>query len=161
MSKDKKKKSTSGGTIALNKKARHDYLIVDKYEAGLSLMGWEVKSMRAGKLQLIDSYVIFKDAEAFLIGAHITPLNTASTHVIAEPSRTRKLLLNRKEIDKLERNVHQSGFTAVCLAVYWKGNKIKAEIALAKGKQDHDKRAAEKDKEWSRDKLRIVKAYNR
>lgn len=162
MSKAKKKgTSTAGGTIALNKKARHDYHVVDKYEAGLSLMGWEVKSMRAGKLQLVDSYIIFKDEEAYLIGAHITPLNTASTHVIADPSRTRKLLLHRREIDKIERLAAQTGYTAVCLAVYWKGNKIKAEIAVVKGKQLHDKRAAEKEKEWGRDKQRLVKQYNR
>ncbi len=161
MSKAKKKSSNSGGTIALNKKARHDYHVVDKYEAGLSLMGWEVKSLRAGKLQLVDSYVIFKDNEAFLIGAHITPLNTASTHVIADPARTRKLLLHRREIDKISRQAQQTGYTAVCLAVYWKGNKIKAEVSLVKGKQLHDKRAAEKDKDWGREKQRTLKQYNR
>jgi SsrA-binding protein len=161
MSKAKKTKSTAGGNIAQNKKARHDYHIIDKYEAGLSLMGWEVKSMRAGKLQLVDSYVVFQHEEAFLIGAHITPLNTASTHVIADPTRTRKLLLNRREIDKIEREAKQTGYSAVCLAIYWKGNKIKAEIALVKGKQLHDKRAALKEKEWGRDKQRTVKQYNR
>lgn len=161
MNKPKKSKSTAGGTVALNKKARHDYTVVDKFEAGLSLMGWEVKSLRAGKLQLVDSYVIFKDSEAFLIGAHVTPLNTASTHVIADPSRTRKLLLHRKEIDKIEREAQQTGYTAVCLAVYWKGNKIKAEIALVKGKQLHDKRAATKERDSSRELRRVVKAYNR
>lgn len=156
-----KKKSTSNGNIAQNRKARHDYIIMDKFEAGMSLLGWEVKSMRASKLQLVDSYVIFHREEAYLIGAHITPLNTASTHIIAEPNRQRKLLLNRREIDKIERESKQSGYSAVCLAVYWKGNKIKAEIALVKGKQIHDKRAAEKDKEWGRDKQRIVKAHHR
>lgn len=161
MNKAKKLKSTAGGTIALNKKARHDYHIVDKYEAGVSLMGWEVKSLRAGKLQLVDSYIIFKNTEAFLIGAHVTPLNTASTHVIADPARTRKLLLHRREIDKIERQAQQTGYTAVCLGVYWKGNKIKAEVALVKGKQLHDKRAAEKEKEWGRDKQRVLKQYNR
>lgn len=161
MNKPKKKKLPNGGTIALNKKARHDYHVVDKYEAGLSLMGWEVKSLRAGKLQLVDSYVIFKDEEAFLIGAHVTPLNTASTHVIADPSRTRKLLMHRREIDKIEREAKQTGYTAVCLAVYWKGNKIKAEIALVKGKQIHDKRAAQKERESGREMQRVVKAYNR
>ncbi|MEJ2046004.1 MAG: SsrA-binding protein SmpB [Reinekea sp.] len=161
MSKAKKKSSTAGGTIALNKKARHDYHIVDKFEAGLSLMGWEVKSLRAGKLQLVDSYIIFKDNEAFLIGAHITPLNTASTHVIADPARTRKLLLHRREIDKIARQAEQTGYTAVCLAVYWKGNKIKTEVALVKGKQLHDKRAAAKEKDWGREKQRVLKQYNR
>jgi SsrA-binding protein len=124
-------------------------------------MGWEVKSMRAGKLQLVDSYVIFKDEEAYLIGAHVTPLNTASTHVIADPTRTRKLLLNRREIDKIFRNALQTGYTAVCLAVYWKGNHIKAEIALVKGKQQHDKRAATKERDSSRELQRVSKAYNR
>ncbi len=161
MNKPKKKKLPTGGTIAQNKKARHDYHIIDKYEAGLSLMGWEIKSLRAGKLQLVDSYVIFQNNEAFLIGAHMTPLNTASTHVIADPTRTRKLLLHRQQIDKIEREAQQTGYTAVCLAIYWKGNKIKAEIALAKGKQAHDKRAASKEKEWGRDKQRVIKAYNR
>ncbi|MDN3650756.1 SsrA-binding protein SmpB [Reinekea marina] len=161
MNKPKKKASTSGGSIAQNRKARHDYHIIDKYEAGLALMGWEVKSMRAGKLQLVDSYVIFQNDEAYLIGAHITPLNTASTHVIADPTRTRKLLLNRREIDKIQRNSQQTGYTAVCLGVYWKGNKIKADIALVKGKQQHDKRAAIKDRDSSRDLQRVNKAYNR
>lgn len=161
MSKAKKKPSTSGGSIAQNKKARHDYHIIDKYEAGLSLMGWEVKSLRAGKLQLVDSYVIFQNGEAFLIGAHISPLNTASTHVIADPTRTRKLLLNRREIDKLERESQQAGYTSVCLGIYWKGNKIKAEVALVKGKQLHDKRAALKEKDWGREKQRTLKSYNR
>ncbi|MBU2863378.1 SsrA-binding protein SmpB [Reinekea forsetii] len=161
MNKPKKKTSTSGGSIAQNRKARHDYHIIDKYEAGLALMGWEVKSMRAGKLQLVDSYVIFQNDEAYLIGAHITPLNTASTHVIADPTRTRKLLLNRREIDKIQRNSQQTGYTAVCLGVYWKGNKIKADIALVKGKQQHDKRAAIKDRDSSRDLQRVNKAYNR
>lgn len=161
MNKPKKKSTSSTGTIALNKKARHDYHIIDKVEAGLELMGWEVKSLRAGKLQLVDSYVIFKNGESFLIGAHITPLNTASTHVIADPVRTRKLLMHRKEIDKISKQAEQTGYTAVCLAVYWKGSRVKAEVALVKGKQVHDKRAAEKDREWGREKQRVVKAYNR
>lgn len=163
MSKAKKKKATStaGGSIAQNKKARHDYHIIDKYEAGLSLLGWEVKSLRAGKLQLVDSYVIFQRGEAYLNGAHISPLNTASTHVIADPTRTRKLLLNRREIDKLERESQQTGYTSVCLGVYWKGNKIKAEVALVKGKQLHDKRATLKEKDWGREKQRTLKQFNR
>lgn len=161
MNKAKSKSSSSSGTIALNKKARHDYHIMDKVEAGLELMGWEVKSLRAGKLQLVDSYVIFKNNEAFLIGAHVTPLNTASTHVIADPIRTRKMLMHRKEIDKISKQAEQTGYTAVCLAVYWKGSRVKAEVALVKGKQLHDKRAAEKDREWGIEKQRVVKAYNR
>jgi SsrA-binding protein len=161
MNKPKKKKLPGGGSIAQNKKARHDYSIVDKYEAGLALQGWEVKSMRAGKIQLVDSYVIFQNSEAYLIGAHITPLRTASTHVIAEPSRARKLLLHRKQLDEIERGTNQSGYTAVCLGIYWKGNKVKADVALVKGKQLHDKRAAEKEKDWGREKQRVLKAYNR
>lgn len=162
MSKAKKKNTaTAGGSIAQNKKARHDFHVVEKFEAGLSLMGWEVKSLRAGKLQLVDSYVIFKGGEAFLIGAHMTPLNTASTHVVADPTRTRKLLMHRREIDRLERQAQQTGYTAVCLAVYWKRNKIKAEVALVKGKQLHDKRAAAKAKDWGREKQRVLKQYNR
>lgn len=156
-----KKKSPAPGAIAQNKKARHDYHIIDKYEAGLELLGWEVKSLRAGKLQLVDSYIIFNNAEAFLSGAHISPLNTASTHVIADPMRTRKLLLHRKEIDRLERHAQQAGYTSICLAVYWKSNKIKAEVALAKGKQLHDKRAALKEKDWGREKQRTLKHSHR
>ena len=157
----KKKASPGGSTIALNKKARHDYFVVEKFEAGLELQGWEVKSLRAGKVQLVDSYVIFKEDEAFLFGAYITPLNTASTHVIADPVRSRKLLLHRKELDKIARETQQTGYTAVCMALYWKRNRVKAEVALVKGKQAHDKRATIKEREWNRDKQRVMKAYNR
>lgn len=160
MSKSKKSTVHTGGTIAQNKRARHEYHIEEKYEAGLVLLGWEVKSLRAGKAQLVDSYVIFKDNEAWLIGAHLTPLEAASTHVIADPTRTRKLLMNRKEIDKIARQSEQDGYTAVCLSLFWKKNKVKADIALVKGKKLHDKRATIKEREWGRQKQRVLKAYN-
>jgi len=160
MSKSKKSSVNKGGTIAQNKRARHEYHIEDKYEAGLVLLGWEVKSLRAGKAQLVDSYVIFKDDEAWLIGAYFAPLEATSTHVIADPSRTRKLLLNRKEIDKIRRQSEQDGYTTVCLSLFWKKNKVKADIALVKGKKLHDKRATIKEREWGRQKQRVLKAYN-
>ncbi len=151
-----KKKKLSPGTIAQNKKARHDYHIEEKFEAGLVLAGWEVKSLRAGKAQLTESYVLLKDGEAWLLGAHITPLNTASTHVVADPTRTRKLLLNRRELSRLFRAKEQQGRTCVPLALYWKKNLIKCEIALVTGKKQHDKRATEKERDWNRDKQRIM-----
>ncbi|MCP5210941.1 MAG: SsrA-binding protein SmpB [Hahellaceae bacterium] len=154
-----KKSTSSSGTIALNKKARHDYHIIDKYEAGVALAGWEVKSLRAGKCQLVDAYVVFKNEEAWLISAHISPLQTASTHVIADPVRPRKLLLHRKEIGKLMGKVAQTSFSCVPLAIYWKGNKIKCEIALVQGKKEYDKRATEKDRDWSRQKQRVVREH--
>lgn len=155
------KKTSSGGTIALNKKAKHEYHIETRFEAGLALTGWEVKSLRAGKAQLVDSYVLLKDGEAWLLGAHITPLTSASTHVVADPTRTRKLLLHRKEIDKIIGKVEQSGYTCVPLALYWKGNKVKCEIALVKGKKEYDKRASEKERDWNRQKQRIVREHNK
>lgn len=149
------------GTIARNKKARFDYELGERMEAGLALEGWEVKSLRAGKAQLTDTYILLKDGEAYLLGAHITPLDTASTHIHADPIRTRKLLLHRKEIARLIGATQQKGFTCIPLALYWKGDKIKCEIALATGKKQHDRRAAIKEREWNRDKGRLVKAYNR
>ena len=130
-----KQKKHPTGTIAQNKKARHDYFIEHKFEAGLVLAGWEVKSLRASKLQLVDSYVLLKDGEAWLLGSHITPLMTASTHVIADPVRTRKLLLNRRELDKLAAAVQQKGYACVCLSWYWSKHMVKCEIALGKGKK--------------------------
>lgn len=156
-----KKKKLSPGTIAQNKKARHDYFIETKYEAGLELTGWEVKSLRAGKCQLVDSYITFDKGEAWLTGALITPLNTASTHVIAEPRRERKLLMHRREIDRLAQQIQAKGHTCVCTAIYWKRHLIKAEIALAKGKQMHDKRDSAKDRDWQKQKERIMKHDNR
>jgi SsrA-binding protein len=153
----KKKKTAHGNTIALNKKARHDYFIEDRYEAGLVLQGWEVKSLREGRAQLSDAYVFVKDGEAFISNLQITPLITASTHIHPEPTRIRKLLLHRGEIAKLIGAVDRKGYTLVPLAMYWVRGRAKLEIGLAKGKQQHDKRATEKDREWNRDKQRILK----
>lgn len=151
------KKKSSESTIADNRKAFYDYRIEDRFEAGLALEGWEVKSLRAGRLQLRDSYVIIKNGEAFLVGAHISPLLTASTHIHPDPTRTRKLLLKREELNKLIGAVERKGFTVIPLSMYWKHGRAKMEIALAKGKQDHDKRAAIKEREWQREKGRILK----
>ena len=156
----KKKPKQPSSTIAQNKRGRFDYHIGERFEAGLALTGWEVKSMRAGKALLTDTYVLLKDGEAFLLGAHVTPLDTASTHVITEPARTRKLLLHKRELAKLFVATAQKGHTCIPLALYWKGNKVKCEIALASGKKQHDKRATIKEREWSRDKSRVLKAYN-
>ena len=153
------KKSEPGpSTIAQNKKARFDYFIEDRIEAGLALQGWEVKSMRAGKAQLTDSFVIFRDGEAYLLGSHVTPLNTVSTHVIAEPKRTRKLLMNRREIDRLIGLVERKGYTLIALELYWSKNKVKVKVGLARGKKQHDKRDTEKDRDWQRDKSRALRA---
>jgi SsrA-binding protein len=143
--------------IAENRKARFDYFIEDRYEAGLVLQGWEVKSMRAGKANLTESYVYVKNGEAFLYGAHLAPLNTTSTHFIAVPTRTRKLLLNRAELEQLEDAVERSGYTLVPLEMYWKAGRAKLRIGVAKGKKQHDKRATEKDRDWQRDKARILR----
>lgn len=156
----KKANAPTSNTIALNKKAKHEYHIEERFEAGLSLLGWEVKSLRAGKAQLVDAYVLLKNGEAWLLGAHITPLSTVSTHIIPDPTRTRKLLLHAKEIAKIIGKVNQAGHTCIPLALYWKRNKVKCEIALAKGKQKHDKRAAEKEKDWNRQKQRILREVN-
>lgn len=155
-----KKPKTTSNIIAQNKRARHDYSLSDKYEAGLVLTGWEVKSLRAGKGQLVDSYVFLKDGEAWLLGAHIEPLQTASTHVIAEPTRYRKLLLNERELGKLFAATQQEGYTCVALSLYWKKHLIKCEIALGKGKKDHDKRHSEKDRDWDRQEQRIARQHN-
>ena len=156
----KPNKTQKSTTIALNKRARHDYYLEEKFEAGIALLGWVVKSLRAGKVQLTDCYVLLKDGEAFLLGAHITPLNTASTHFVTDPSRTRKLLLNHKELSRLSQGVHQKGHTCVATALYWKGHLAKCEIALAKGKQAYDKRETEKDRDWERQKLRLTRHGN-
>jgi SsrA-binding protein len=156
MSKSKKSKAPSG-SIAQNKKARHDYFLEDKLEAGLSLTGWEVKSLRAGKVQLVDSFVEFHRGEAWLHGALITPLAEASTHTVCEPRRERKLLLHRRELERLQQKVQAKGYTCVCTALYWKGPYVKAEIALAKGKQSHDKRDSARDRDWAKQKERVMK----
>ena len=147
--------------ISQNRKATHDYSIEAKYEAGIVLEGWEVKSIRAARVQLRDGYVVLKKGEVFLIGCLITPLGTVSTHFIPDPNRTRKLLLNRREIQKLNGRVSQEGYTIVPLNLYWKDNRVKVEIGLAKGKKMHDKRAAEKEKDWNRDKQRVMKIVRR
>ena len=145
------------GTIALNKRATHDYLLEDRFEAGLVLEGWEVKAIRGGKAQLVDSYVLLRDGEAWLLGANITPLSSASTHVIADPQRTRKLLLHARELARIFAATQQKGFACIATALYWKGNKVKCEIALGKGKKLHDKRASQRDRDWNRQKQRILK----
>jgi SsrA-binding protein len=158
---DKKDKDVHSGTIALNRKARYDFFIDERYEAGLALMGWEVKSLRAGRLQLGEGYVLFHNNEAFLHGCHISPLNSASTHVIADPTRTRKLLMKRREIDHLVGAVERKGFTVEPLSMYWKDGRAKVEIGLARGKKDHDKRSTEKDRDWQREKAQTLRARNR
>ena len=147
--------------IALNKKARHDFFIEEKFEAGLALEGWEVKSLRAGRAQVTESYVHLRDGEAWLLGAHITPLNTASTHVNPDPTRTRKLLLHRHELDRLVGAVERKGFTLVPLDLHWSRGRAKVEIGLAKGKKQHDKRASKKERDWARQKSRILKSTNK
>jgi SsrA-binding protein len=155
----KKKPKQSSNTIAKNKRAYHDYHIEEKFEAGLVLTGWEVKSLREGKGQLTDSHVFLRDGEAWLLNAYITPLISASTHVVAEPTRQRKLLLNKKEIGKINSKMNQAGHTCVALSLYWKSNRVKCEIALVKGKKEYDKRATEKDRDWNRQKARVVRDH--
>lgn len=157
MSKPKKDKKSESNTIVLNKKARHDFTLYDRFEAGIMLQGWEVKSLRAKKVQIRDSYVFIKNNEAWLSSTVITPLETASTHIHPEPQRLRKLLLHRDEITKLISAVEKKGFTLVATAMYWKKGRAKLEIALAKGKKEHDKRASEKDRDWKREKARMLK----
>lgn len=152
-----KQKKHPQGNIAQNKKALHDYFVEQKFEAGLALSGWEVKSLRAGKAQLVDSYVLLKDGEAWLMGSHITPLKTASTHVIADPTRTRKLLLHKRELGKLFGAVQQKGYACVALSLYWKKHLIKCEIALAKGKKEYDKRDTEKARDSAREIQRAIR----
>jgi SsrA-binding protein len=150
-------KDAQSGSIAQNRRARHDYFIEERYEAGLSLLGWEVKALRAGRLQLGEGYVHVRNEEAFLVGAHITPLNSASTHVIADPTRSRKLLMKRREIDHLIGAVERKGYTLVPLSMYWKNGRAKLELGLGKGKKEHDKRASEKDRDWAREKSRTLR----
>ncbi|KAF1722683.1 SsrA-binding protein SmpB [Pseudoxanthomonas wuyuanensis] len=154
-------KNKATGTIALNKRARHEYTLETRYEAGLALQGWELKAIRAGRANITEAYATIRGGEIFLFGAQITPLIQASTHVVADDRRTRKLLLHRREIDTLVGKVERDGYTLVPTALYWKGNKVKAEVALAKGKQTHDKRAASKDRDWAREKQRTMRQHNR
>ena len=156
----KKSKTIKGAgtsTIVTNKKARHDFFIEDKFEAGVVLEGWEVKSLREGKVQIVDSYVFIKDGEAYVSNIMITPLPTASTHIKPEPTRVRKLLLHRQEIDRLTGAVERKGYTLLALSLYWKKGKEKCEVALGKGKKQHDKRATDKERDWQREKQRILK----
>ncbi|GAA0356498.1 SsrA-binding protein SmpB [Bowmanella denitrificans] len=155
--KKKNTKSNQSSTIALNRKARHEYFLEDKFEAGVSLQGWEVKSIRAGKANLSDSYVIIQNGEAFLLGCKIQPLKEASSHVICDPDRTRKLLLNKRELNRLIGAREQKGYSIVATAMYWKKCWVKVEIYLAKGKQSQDKRDSIKDRDWARQKERLMK----
>lgn len=157
MAKSKQHPRSDGKTIAVNKRVRHDYFIEDRFEAGLALEGWEVKSLRAGRVQLKESYVLLRDGQAWLFGAHISPLATASTHVKPEPLRTRKLLLHREEINKLIGAVERRGYTVVPTSLYWKNGRVKLEFGTAKGKKQHDKRATEKERDWQREKQRLMK----
>lgn len=150
-------KLKSEKVIITNKKARFDFQIEQQYEAGLVLEGWEVKSIRAGRIQLRDSYVILKNSEAWLIGALITPLDTASTHITPDAQRTRKLLLNKKELSKLFGFVNREGYTVAALDLHWHKNRVKVQIGIAKGKKEHDKRQSIKEREWNRQKQRILK----
>lgn len=144
-------------TIAENRKARHDFFIEEHVEAGIALEGWEVKSLRAGRANLAESYAVLKDGEAYLLGAHISPLPSASSHVTPDPTRTRKLLLHRRELDRLIGSVERKGYTLVPLSLYWQRGRVKLKLGLAKGKKQHDKRAAEKDRDWQRQRQRILK----
>lgn len=153
----KKKKKTADNVIAVNRQARHDYFIEETFEAGLVLEGWEVKSLRAGRVNLKESYVLIKNGEAWLFGAHFSPLASASTHIHPDPTRTRKLLLKKQELNKLIGHVERRGYTLVPLKLYWKKNLVKLEIGLAKGKKLHDKRATEKERDWQREKQRLLK----
>lgn len=157
MTKPAPAKKPAPRVIAENRKARHDYFIEDRLEAGLVLTGWEVKSMRAGRANLKESYVVMKGGEAFLIGAHFSPLASASTHVQADPTRTRKLLLHREQLDKLTGAVDRKGYTLSPLRLYWKAGRAKLEIGLAKGKKAHDKRADAKERDWARQKSRLMR----
>lgn len=156
-----KKAKQPDNTIALNRKALHDYFIEEHYEAGIVLEGWEVKSLRAGRAQLKESYVILKNGEAFLIGMNISPLLSASTHVNPDPIRTRKLLLKRKELNKLIGAVERKGYTAIALSMYWKKQRVKLDVVLAHGKKQFDKRQTEKERDWQRQKQQIFRQKNR
>jgi len=153
----KNKKTTSSNTIALNRKARHDYMIEANFEAGLVLQGWEIKSMRDGRAQMDESYVLIKNNELWWFGGHISPMIMASTHVKADPRRSRKLLMHAKEIYRLIGQVERKGYTLVPLKLYWQRGRVKLDVGLAKGKKAHDKRSSDKDRDWKRDKARILK----
>ena len=153
----KKKQGAASKVIVTNRKARHDFFIEENLEAGLALQGWEAKSLRAGRAQLKESYVVVRDGEAWLLGAHFSPLSSASTHVRTDPTRTRKLLLHRRELDRLIGSVERKGYTLIPLSLYWKKGRAKLDLGLAKGKKQHDKRATDKDRAWKRQKERIMR----
>ncbi len=159
MAKKKAKKNPSDGskTIALNRRARHEYFIEERFEAGVVLEGWEVKSLRDGKGQIAEAYVMLKDGEAWLVGSDIHPLLSASTHIHPSPGRARKLLLHGKELGTLIGAVERRGYALFPLAMYWKRGRVKLEIGLGKGKKMHDKRATEKERDWNREKARVLK----
>jgi SsrA-binding protein len=145
-------------SIVENRKAFHDYFIEERFEAGLALEGWEVKAIRAGRVQLKEAYVILKSGEVFLIGAHVSPLTSASTHVQPDPARSRKLLLHTEEIQRLIGKVERAGYALVPLNLHYAKGRIKCEIGLARGKKQHDKRDTEKQREWEREKARLMRA---
>ena len=153
----KKTKKAAGNIIAENRKARHDYFIDADFEAGLVLEGWEAKSLRAGNAQLSESYVIIRNGEAWLVGAHFSPLTSTSTHIKADPTRSRKLLLHRDELDRLIGAVERKGLALVPLDLHWSKGRAKLKVGMARGKKKHDKRAATKDRDWKRQKARILK----
>jgi SsrA-binding protein len=157
--KSKKTAKSSGGTgvIALNRKSSHLYHLEDRLEAGLQLTGWEVKSLRDGRAQISEAYIIIRKGQAWLLNAHFTPLTSASTHVVAVPERTRKLLLHKREINKITGKIKEVGYTVVPTKLYWKNNMVKIEIAMAKGKKDYDKRQTIKSRDWERQKGIIMK----
>ena len=157
----KRSAAPSPSPIARNRRATHDYRLEERFEAGLALEGWEVKSLRAGKAQMTDSYVLLKEGEAWLLGIHLEPLASASTHIDPDPRRTRKLLLNARELAKIFSATRAKGYACIATKLYWKGNLAKCEIALAKGKQRQDKRAAQQDRDWARQRERLLKARNR
>ncbi|MDH3219292.1 MAG: SsrA-binding protein SmpB [Gammaproteobacteria bacterium] len=154
----KKKSKAPSNTIAVNRIARHDYFIEDEIEVGIVLQGWEVKSLRNGNLQLKESYVMVKNGEIWLIGAHMSPLTSASSHVKPDATRTRKLLAHRGEIDRIVGMVERKGYTLVALSAYWSRGRAKLKLGIARGKKAHDKRASVKDRDWQRDKARILKS---
>ena len=150
-------KQNTSSQIAVNKRATHEYFIEQRFEAGIALQGWEVKALRAGKANISEGYVTIKGGEIILLGSIINPLKTSCAFVVSDPTRTRKLLLSRKEIDKLTGVVQRQGYTLIPLKLYWKGSWAKLEVGVARGKQDHDKRDSIKDRQWARDKERIMK----
>jgi len=155
--KSKKKTKKDSHNIAVNRQATHNYFVEERFEAGLVLQGWEVKSLRSGRIQLKESYVLIKHGEAWLFGAHVSPLLSASTHVVPDSIRAKKLLLHKRELSRLIGAVERKGYTLIPLSMYWIRGRAKLEIGLAKGKQLHDKRATSKERDWQREKARIMK----